>query len=300
MRRHRRGLLAIATVFTLTSCSNAPVVTDEQTPQVITDFPAEETSNVTPLTPVLEDPAEVTAEPLPVTSPPEPTEEEEVEAVPTPEEEETPVTPTSPAPESVAPVEPELPRNFNVALTFDDGPSAWSDDILEVLLRERVPATFFVLGSEVNKYPGTALLLAESGMDVQSHTYSHPRLTNLTDEQVREQIRATTQAFVNAGLEEPTCSRPPYGARDSRTDSVFAEFGEDVVTWNVDPRDWSKPGSEAIINSVYEQVTERSKENKSSVVLLHDGGGDRTQTLEALPSIVKLLKEDGYTFTLVC
>lgn len=317
VRASRRELATVTVAFALllTGCGQATVIEDPEPTPVSTDFPGDEPAQVTPLTPVLETDSDPTTEtqdqpvePEPETEPPgqrvpepdpsvEPEEESESPPAPEPEPTPPPVEEDDPV---VEPPEPDLPRNYRVALTFDDGPGPWTDDILEVLLEAGVPATFFALGSEVNKYPGTAALLVNSGMDLQSHTYSHPRLTDLSDSQIRDQIHSTTEAFVNAGLEEPECARPPYGAHDARTDALFSESGETVVTWNVDPRDWSKPGSQAIADSVYEQVTERSKKNKSSVVLLHDGGGDRSQTLAALPTILKKLQDEGYEFFLVC
>lgn len=292
------GVTLVTTLtLTLAACGSTAVPT-ESTPDLPTQEPS--ANRVTPLPPVSvqqpeKNPTTPSPEPAVETDTPDRIEEttESVES-----STEDPLNEEAETEEEVA-EEPE-PKETVVTLTFDDGPGPWTDDVLEVLLEKKVTATFFALGSEMDKYPGVAAELVEAGMSVQSHTRNHHYLTQLSDADVSYQITSTDQSFVNAGLPKPYCVRPPYGDHDARVDAIVENLGKVVTTWNVDPQDWARPSSSKIVERVLTQVDKNEELGKDSVILLHDGGGDREQTIAALPDIIEELEESGYSFTTIC
>ncbi|MFD8752390.1 polysaccharide deacetylase family protein [Kitasatospora sp. NPDC059577] len=182
-----------------------------------------------------------------------------------------------------------------VYLTFDDGPSpAYTPKVLATLARYGVRATFFEIGQNVAAHPSLTGQVAQQGHSVQNHSWSHPDLRRLSAGAVDSQVSATDRAIRARTDRTPTCLRPPYGAVDGTVRSRAAALGKQVVLWSVDPADWSRPGAAAIRSRVLDHV------RPGSVVLLHDGGGDRSQTVAALPTIIATLKARGYTFATLC
>jgi peptidoglycan/xylan/chitin deacetylase (PgdA/CDA1 family) len=174
-----------------------------------------------------------------------------------------------------------------VALTFDDGPSDYTPGFLDVLRRERVPGTFFEIGQEISGREATMRRILREGDEIGNHTSHHTEYPGYAD------IAPTTSLIESATHFRPCLFRPPGGAVDS---SVIAAAGADglrTVTWDVDPADWSNPGSGA----VYSRVT--GAVQPGSIVLMHDGGGDRSGTLAALPKIIDTLRARGYRFATV-
>ncbi|MEV7602320.1 polysaccharide deacetylase family protein [Kitasatospora sp. NPDC089797] len=182
-----------------------------------------------------------------------------------------------------------------VYLTFDDGPSpAYTPRILSILQRYGVHATFFELGENVAAHPSVTAQVARQGHSVQNHSWSHPDLRRLSGGSFGTQVGSTDRAIRRQTGRTPTCLRPPYGAVNSTVRSRAAALGKQVVLWSVDPADWSRPGTAAIRSRVLGNV------RPGSVVLLHDGGGDRSQTAAALPGILSTLKARGYGFATLC
>lgn len=177
-----------------------------------------------------------------------------------------------------------------VALSFDDGPSPYTASILAILERYRVPATFFVVGARVADFPSVVRAEARAGDDIGNHTYTHANLTWLADRGVDEQLRATQDAVWRAAHVRPIWFRPPYGAVDQRVADDAWRLGLHTVKWSVDPRDWSEPGTQAIVARVLAGV------RPGSIVILHDGGGYRGETVAALPVIIRSLRRRGYRF----
>jgi peptidoglycan/xylan/chitin deacetylase (PgdA/CDA1 family) len=181
-----------------------------------------------------------------------------------------------------------------VALTFDDGPNPpWTGRILDVLERYDVPATFFCVGLHASGHDEELSRMAEAGHGIGNHTWSHPFLPDLSQRDVELQLQRTDEAIeAVVGVGQRRLFRPPYGSGTKELYSWLAadtdERSATVVLWDVDTQDWSMPGSDAIATSVLEQA------RPGSVVLMHDGGGDRTQTAEALPAVVEGLLEGGY------
>lgn len=181
-----------------------------------------------------------------------------------------------------------------VALTFDDGPNPpHTNAILDVLERYGVRATMFCVGMHAAVFDQEVARIAEQGHLLGNHTWSHPFLPDLTAAQLREQIAATNAVCPTADGNVSRFFRPPYGSRTPEVLEWLADSGVVVTLWDVDPGDWARPGAEAIASRVLAQV------QPGSIVLLHDGGGDRSQTAEALPVIIEGLLERGYHFTTI-
>lgn len=173
-----------------------------------------------------------------------------------------------------------------VYLTFDDGPSAgYTPQVLDLLAQYHAQATFFMIGSQAQAQPGLVARVRAAGHVIGNHTYSHPWLTTLATPAIGTQISSTS-----AVLGGTKCLRPPGGYVDARVRSVAAGLGQNVVLWTVDPQDWSRPGTAAITNTVL------AKTRAGSIVLMHDGGGDRSQSVAALRTILATLAARGYGF----
>jgi peptidoglycan/xylan/chitin deacetylase (PgdA/CDA1 family) len=182
-----------------------------------------------------------------------------------------------------------------VALTFDDGPlPPYTGQILDIVERYGVPATFFCCGIHVRGYADELVRMHEQGHALGNHTWSHPFLPELTQSQLAEQIDRTAEAIAEAsGAEAPRLFRPPYGSRTPEVLKQLTEFDTTIVLWDVAPDDWALRAADAITRDVLTGI------RPGSVVLLHDGGGDRSPTVASLPPIIEGLLERGYEFVRV-
>lgn len=177
-----------------------------------------------------------------------------------------------------------------IALTFDDGPSSYSSDILSILKKNGVKATFFNLGNRAN---ATSATVMEDGNEVASHTYAHKNLPECDRDTLRSEITTASDSIEEASGVRPQMIRAPYGAF---TSAEWARAGDLIscnVLWNIDTLDWKLPGASAIIDEVL------SGAYNGAIVLMHDGGGDRSQDVKALDRIIKGLKADGYELVTV-
>ncbi|GGI46490.1 peptidoglycan/xylan/chitin deacetylase (PgdA/CDA1 family) [Agromyces flavus] len=174
-----------------------------------------------------------------------------------------------------------------VSITFDDGPSSLTPGLLDVLDRERVVATFFVQGSAVQASPDVAGRIVESGHQIGNHTWRHPNLTKLTDEEVRRELTRTQQAIASATGASASSMRPPYGASNAK---VRGLVGLPVIVWDVDTRDWEEPGTDVVVDRA---ITQSSR---GSIVLLHD---THQQTVDAVPAIIAGLRGRGFALSTV-
>jgi peptidoglycan/xylan/chitin deacetylase (PgdA/CDA1 family) len=182
-----------------------------------------------------------------------------------------------------------------IALTFDDGPDpTWTPQILSVLEQYHVPATFFEIGTEVAAHPATTAAVAAAGFPVEDHTYTHPDLTTLTAAQVGAQIDQTQQVITSVTGVAPTCVRPPYNAWNASVLNQINERGLATMSYSIDPRDWSLPGVSAIVNTVLSTAI------PGGVIDFHDGGGNRSETVAALPAVITGLQARGYSFVSIC
>lgn len=189
-----------------------------------------------------------------------------------------------------------------VALTFDDGPDPrWTPQILDVLARKGVPATFFDVGAAVEAHPDLVRAQVEGGHSVGNHTYGHPNLTALPGWRQRYELWRGSAAVEQATGYRPRLFRAPYGEGASTTsqaggDPVAQEVraaGMYPVPWQVDSLDYTNPGVDAIVHNVVSGV------GAHSIVLMHDAGGNRAETLAALPRIIDELRASGHVFTTV-
>jgi peptidoglycan-N-acetylglucosamine deacetylase len=208
-----------------------------------------------------------------------------------------PATPEPPAaaPAAAAPTKTPLPTKY-VVLTFDDGPDIeYTPKVLDILEKYDAKATFFEIGQNVQKHPELTKRIHAAGHSVENHTWSHPDLRKLSTTAFQQQIRSTDQVIRAQIGSTPGCLRPPYGGVSAAVRQRAKALGKDLVVWTVDSRDWTKPGTTAIVQRVLKNV------HSGSVILMHDGGGNRSQTVAALPTILKTLKAQGYGFrTLTC
>jgi peptidoglycan/xylan/chitin deacetylase (PgdA/CDA1 family) len=182
-----------------------------------------------------------------------------------------------------------------VALTFDDGPSDYTSGVLGVLRQYGVPAAFFTLGYLDVQRPDLLVAERNAGMSVEDHSWDHPDLTKRTVPQIDQELNDTANAIQHATGIRPTCFRPPYGATNSTVVAEATRLGLSQILWNVDPTDYDRPGAGVIADRVLSQANGRGL-----VVLLHDGGGDRSQTVAALASIIQGLRSRGYSFVRLC
>nr|MDP9333824.1 polysaccharide deacetylase family protein [Actinomycetota bacterium] len=182
-----------------------------------------------------------------------------------------------------------------VALTFDDGPGADTPSVLAVLALDNVPATFFTVGYLAATRADLLAAEANAGMSVEDHSWDHPDLTRLSIPAIDDELTRAANA-IQAGIgRRPTCFRPPYGSTNSTVAAEGAKLGLAQILWNVDPSDYLQPGATVIAARVLAAGTGRGL-----VVGLHDGGGDRSQTVAALPAIIEGLRARGYTFVRLC
>ncbi len=177
-----------------------------------------------------------------------------------------------------------------VYLTFDDGPnSTYTPQIPAILKKYGVKAVFFEVGENITWYPSVTRNLRAAGMKIGNHTWNHPDLTTLSNYWVTWQLNKMESAL---GY-RPRCVRPPYGAYNSRIATLIANRGQRLILWTVDPRDWSRPGTTTIVNRVLANVRDGSR------ILLHDGGGNRSQTVAALNILIPQLRARGYVLGLM-
>jgi len=183
------------------------------------------------------------------------------------------------------------PAGRYVALTFDDGPSPdYTATMLTTLERTHTPATFFVVGANVKRYPALVRREAGDGFTLGIHTWDHPYMTKLSPQQRQWELAATAQAIHNV-LGANYCVRfwrPPFGDYNDAVVTQARSLGLSTVTWDVDPQDWSDPGVNIIVDRVLSAV------HPGAIILLHDGYNSRSQTAQALPLIIKGLKRRGY------
>jgi len=184
----------------------------------------------------------------------------------------------------------------SAALTFDDGPTPmYTPQIVAELAAAGVPATFFTLGYEGAARPDLLQAEARAGNSVEDHTWDHPSLPGLSPSAIAGELGRTADVIQQAVGVRPRCFRPPYEATNTTVTSVAASLGLVQVLWNVDPTDWQRPGVDAIVWNVLSHTT-----GQDVVILMHDGGGDRSQTVAALPRIIAGLRARGYHFTRLC
>jgi peptidoglycan/xylan/chitin deacetylase (PgdA/CDA1 family) len=185
----------------------------------------------------------------------------------------------------------------NVALTFDDGPSAWTPLVLDLLREHDARATFFVIGARVRERPDDVMRIVAEGHELGSHTLTHPRLTEIPEDEVRTEIVGGLDAVEEVLGERPRLFRAPGFYADQRELAIVEELGLEAVFADVDPQDW-RPGRDS--HTIFRCVLERLE--AGAIVDLHDGfppppttsRTDCTPTVEALDHLLPCLPAEGY------
>ncbi|MGQ4332842.1 bifunctional polysaccharide deacetylase/glycosyltransferase family 2 protein [Streptomyces hayashii] len=188
-----------------------------------------------------------------------------------------------------------------IALTFDDGPNpTWTPQVLRILREYDVHGTFFLVGSMVSRYPGIVEDMVQQGDEVGIHTFTHVDLSYQSHARVRREMTQTQLALAGAAGITTTLFRAPYSSETDAIDNyswpVYKELGEDGYTSvfvDTDSDDWKRPGVSKIVKWATPEA------GKGASVLFHDAGGERSQTIEALPTYIEKMKAAGYTFTTI-
>lgn len=200
---------------------------------------------------------------------------------------------------------PEFPTLYHqgaggehqVALTFDDGPDPeWTPQVLDILKANGVRAAFFLVGANAEKHPDLVRRIVAEGHEIGNHTYYHPNLAICWPEHIRLELNATQLVLETITGRSTTLFRPPYAADTSPSSladlaplRIANEMNYLVVLENIDPQDWARPGADVILQRIKQQRRD------GSIILLHDAGGDRAQTIEALPKVIDWLRTRGDT-----
>lgn len=202
------------------------------------------------------------------------------------------------APEVQSPAPPRISFNYvnvdgtYIAMTFDDGPAEkLTPELLDLLAKHRIKATFFIIGENAAEYPDIVTRAAREGHEIANHSWSHPNLGKMSDESVRRQLRQTDDVIKKATGKRPTLMRPPYGSITPRQRQwIHDEFGYQIILWDVDPLDWKRPGPAAITNRIVRQT------RPGSIVLSHD---IHPGTIEAMRDTLDQLETKGFKFVTV-
>lgn len=181
---------------------------------------------------------------------------------------------------------PDLPE---VALTFDDGPGAYTQHVLTILQRYNVQATFFFIGQRIAQFPASLQQVLAGGNVVGNHTFTHPHLPALPFSAISEELSATQSAILNETGASPAIFRPPYGEYNPDVLRAASQLGLTTITWSADARDWThpQPSTAQIASSILGAA------GNGTIFLLHEGGGNRANTVAALPSIIEGLQARG-------
>jgi peptidoglycan-N-acetylglucosamine deacetylase len=185
----------------------------------------------------------------------------------------------------------ELPR---VALTFDDGPHpVHTDQLLDALAELSVPATFFVVGRDVDANPAVVARIARDGHELGNHTYRHRYLPLARSRSVEHELRATDRAIVRAAGVTPQVARPPWGGRSPRNVRVFRRMRKRVVLWDVNSFDWKGKPADEVVRRVLARV------RAGSIILMHEARDGGETTIEAVRLLVPALRARGFELVTV-
>ena len=222
-----------------------------------------------------------------------PTEESVEESTPYPEPHiQKPYIPaqyTPPAP-TPAPTATPVPRQPMIALTFDDGPGRFTNRILDSLEEHGGQVTFFVLGYRVERYPDTVMRAANLGNEIANHSWSHPRLPQLSVEAITSEIERTSAAIEAVVGYSPSIKRPPFGRTCDRVRTVAGDLGYSLVNWTLDTLDWRYRDADRIYDVIINQAED------GAVVLMHD---IHATTAEAMERVIPRLIAEGYRLVTV-
>jgi cellulose synthase/poly-beta-1,6-N-acetylglucosamine synthase-like glycosyltransferase/peptidoglycan/xylan/chitin deacetylase (PgdA/CDA1 family) len=193
-----------------------------------------------------------------------------------------------------------------LAITFDDGPDyRWTPKILDILKEKNAPATFFVIGTDANQWPEILKREYAEGHDIGNHTYTHPSWDEVSNTQIRWELNLTERLIESTLGVKSILFRPPYGidhqpeyAEEVAHLPAAQDMGYLIIGQKIDPHDWKqKNGKQISAQEILDNVIQEA--DAGNIILFHDGGGDRTETLKALPQIIDALRASGYQFVSV-
>jgi peptidoglycan-N-acetylglucosamine deacetylase len=183
---------------------------------------------------------------------------------------------------------------MTIALTIDDGPSSvYTPQILRLLHKYGVTATFCMVGARVTAHPGIARDVADAGHAIVNHTWTHARLSALAPAAVQDQMSRASDAIQNVTGRRPGMFRAPYGAWSPTVLKLCAQMQLAPLDWSVDPQDWANPGVNTIVTTIMRNT------RTGSIILEHDGGGHRSETVAALTIVLPRLLAAGFRFRAV-
>lgn len=181
-----------------------------------------------------------------------------------------------------------------LALTFDDGPHPkYTDEILDILVKYNVKATFFVIGKNAERYPKIIKRISDGGHEIGNHTYSHVTAEKVSSEKFKEELYKTHSALRRITGKAPVLFRPPTGHCNAVTVKCATEMDYKLIVWTVDTRDWSHESTQSIVNTV------KKRARSGSIVLFHDYISSPSPTPEALRILIPYLLNEGYRFVTV-
>jgi peptidoglycan-N-acetylglucosamine deacetylase len=184
-------------------------------------------------------------------------------------------------------------QHREIALTFDDGPGPYTPQILSILERHDVPATFFEVGVLERYFYGSTAAIVADGDAIGDHTEGHAAMSRLSLAGQSGQLLADAAALKRRGARFPRLFRPPYGMWNRTTLALLHRYRMLMVLWTVDTGDYRRPGVKAIVKAAL------SGARPGAIILLHDAGGNRAQTVKALPRIIAGLRRRGYRLVTV-
>lgn len=180
-----------------------------------------------------------------------------------------------------------------VAITFDDGPSNYTPRILSILKKKGAKATFFTLGSQVKSHSSTARRIVNEGNQIALHSYNHRDFTKLSAAKIRADVNRTRAIVKRTTGVDSNYFRPPYGAQNRKVTKTLKAMHMRKILWDKDTRDWARPGASKIIARATKKV------KNGDIILMHDGGGNRNQTVRALPTVIDRLHAQGFELVTV-
>ncbi|MEC0226644.1 polysaccharide deacetylase family protein [Paenibacillus alba] len=184
-----------------------------------------------------------------------------------------------------------------VAITFDDGPDGkYTPQVLDILKQNGVKATFFVVGSQVSKFPSVLKRIHEEGHAIGNHSWDHADLSKLSSVRIEQELNKTEDWIMKTIGISPSLVRAPYGAVSKPVKKAVEQSGRSLVSWDVDPRDWAGTSSTDIIQNI------KTHTKDGGIILLHSFGGKKgnlDNTIEALPGIIAYLKKENFDIVTV-
>ena len=184
-------------------------------------------------------------------------------------------------------------QHRELSLTFDDGPGPYTPKILAELRRFHAPATFFEVGAEDQYFSASTARIVAMGDPIGDHTETHAPMSELSPRRQQHEVLQEAAEMGDSGAPFPRLFRAPYGVWDRATLRLLSRYHMLMVLWSVDTDDWERPGVDAIVGSALHGA------RPGAIILLHDAGGDRSETVTALPRIIRGLRRRGYRLVTV-